>query len=161
MGTTPRQEQLEAWRSPRHHQVAREQAREVVETAEQITLDGDSVPATQVLTRRKAGPPLNGQQRAILELAKRPQGVRPVEAGLIVHAERPACAEVQRGERAPGDVGKAPSAAGTRFKGKGKSCCAWTSSDGVEACKRLVKRGLLTRRAGKWGGTYHAIVEQP
>jgi hypothetical protein len=58
--------------------------------------------------------------------------IRAVTAGVIVHAHRePACRD-RPGRPEPGD---------------GIGCCSYSSSDGTDAMKRLIARGLARRLA--------------
>lgn len=54
--------------------------------------------------------------------------ISPIEAGTILHRARGHCGQGAKG--GPGD---------------GRACCPYASSDGLEAIKRLIKRGKLAR----------------
>lgn len=101
--------------------------------AMQLTLDGRSVPHSQVVRHRR---PLTDVQQDILRRAvlNRKGWIRSVEAGNIVHAHRPR-------------HGTSPN----YQAGKSLGCCKYAASDGSEACKRLAARGLLSRiERGVW-----------
>lgn len=93
---------------------------------EQLALDG--------VAGATAGPPADGSgltatQREILRVVRVEGFIRPVTAGRLVHAARMfGGANPCRTDR-PQDEG----------------CCQYASTDGVEALKRLVRRGLLVR----------------
>lgn len=101
-------------------------------TGTQLTIDGREVTACIAAGRRI----LTGPQREILRWVAAHDEISPLQAGAIVHAHRePPCRNIAGGAR-----------------GRGVACCPWTSSDGSEALKRLVARGLLERRGrGRYG----------
>ena len=83
------------------------------------------------LSKRPVDPnaPMSRAQIEILRLAARPEGVRPVEAGEILHrARRLPCAEKRYHDRLQTQTGR---------------CCRFASSDGWDALKRLKARGLV------------------
>jgi hypothetical protein len=97
----------------------------------QLTIDG----------REEAHPPrlagLTERQREVLRFIRGRSEVRPIEVGLVLHAgrERP-CRQAQQ---APG------------HSPRSGACCAYTSSDGSAALRRLAARGLVERVAhGRW-----------
>lgn len=98
----------------------------------QLTMDGGSVAVESVPSTRRV--PLSAVQRAIIRHADQNDGIRPVEAGLILHRDRPK-------NHVTG------SAAANRWHGTSRAvgCCPWASSDGHEALKRLERRGYLKR----------------
>jgi len=105
----------------------------------QLTIDGGEVPSAQARNASTAGPGLSTAQQGILEVIRRQGYIRPVEAGVIVHQLRnDSCSRKLR----------EPSATGDRYKGGGLSCCAFASTDGSSALKRLAKRGLVKRLQG-------------
>lgn len=98
-----------------------------VNGAEQMTLDGSV--GGPIMARNSH---LNPAQREMLRIAHANGFVRPIEAGRIVHAGRTDTGCNKRHDR---------------YKGEG--CCGYCASDGVDALKRLVRRGLLVRGPGK------------
>lgn len=83
----------------------------------QLNFDGKEVP---VLRRPKSNPPLTPAQREILRFAGKNRGIRSVQAGEIVHSmDRRRDAQIHRRR--------------------------YASADGLEAMKRLMKRGLVYR----------------
>jgi hypothetical protein len=105
----------------------------------QLQLGGGEVPTAQARNSSSAGPGLSTAQHGILEVIRRQGYIRPVEAGVIVHRLRNDSCSRKANE---------PSATGDRYKGGGKSCCAFASTDGSSALKRLAKRGLVKRLQG-------------
>lgn len=82
-------------------------------------------------SRRSTNPnaPMSRAQREVLRLAARPEGVRPVEAGEIIHAARRLpCAAKRYHDKLQTTTGR---------------CCRFASSDGWDALKRLKARGLV------------------
>lgn len=73
------------------------------------------------------------QQYKILARARADGVITPAIAGTILHEHRGHCGHGAKGGRHTG--------------GKSSSCCAYASSDGLEALKRLVRRGLLAHTA--------------
>lgn len=102
-------------------------------SAEQLQLDGGATP----IDDKPSTAPLTAAQKAILYRARENGGtIRAVEAGTIVHAGRtPQGCNHARGRN--------------RYSGGG--CCRYAASDGTEACKRLVKCGLLVRTESGYG----------
>lgn len=82
--------------------------------------------------------PLSRTQYAVLELARRPDGVTPSEAGFALHARRNLGAGCRPGMKAPS--ARAPAGAPPETQ---RRCCPWMSSDGVDVLKRLRARGLV------------------
>jgi hypothetical protein len=106
----------------------------------QLNLDGGEVPSAQARASSSSSVALSTAQQGILEVVRRQGFIRPVEAGVIVHRlrdPRSACAR----------KATQPSATGDRYKGGGLSCCAFASTDGSAALKRLAKRGMVKREA--------------
>jgi hypothetical protein len=101
----------------------------------QLQLGGGEVPTEQAQRSSSAGrgAALSYAQRAILRKIEDQGSIRPVEAGVIVHAHR-----------GTGCCGFG--AAADRYKGGGKACCGYASSDGSAALKRLRERGLVQQR---------------
>jgi hypothetical protein len=111
----------------------------------QLGLDGSETPHEQVVKVTRPKPSLNGAQRAILRVIESEGTIRPVEAGVVVHAHRSQPCRL------------AGAAGADRYKGGGKACCAYASSDGVEALKRLRARGLVERKGkGQYGAVSRA-----
>ena len=87
--------------------------------AKQLTIDGGEV-EHETVTRQSHG--LTGAQRMILTLALEQGHISPAVAGRVVHDHRtPPCARCSEGS------------------------CAFTSTDGADALKRLVNRGFLRK----------------
>lgn len=114
-----------AWLSP---------ARDLVTVTEtQLRMDGEEVELgdTFPVARRDGG--LTPVQREIL----RSLPIRSVEAGVIVHRHRGYCGYGAKG--------------GSMEREDALGCCPYAAADGLEACKRLAKRGLLRRTSpGRW-----------
>lgn len=106
----------------------------------QQRLDGGEDDGPQILKRTK---PLTSTQQRIMATIREKGSIRSVEAGCMVHEAR--------GKRCS-NYG----AGADRFKGTERaiSCCAYASSDGLSAMKRLADRGLVRR--GKQAGTWYA-----
>lgn len=91
----------------------------------QLTLDGGEENPAGAVGRKAAS--FSRAQREILRLARENGGIKPYEAGEIVHAHRsPPCRRCASGD------------------------CPYTSSDGVDALKRLAKRNVVERAAHGW-----------
>lgn len=99
----------------------------------QLTIDGGETTTEQALRTSARRPGLSGAQRAILNVIQAEGSIRAVEAGVIVHAHR------GRGCCGHG-------AGADRYKGGGKACCGYASTDGASALKRLRQRGLVKQR---------------
>jgi hypothetical protein len=107
----------------------------------QLQLDGGEVTTERARATSSGGRGggLSYAQRSILRVIQEQGYIRPVEAGVIVHQLRnDSCSRKLR----------EPSATGDRYKGGGLSCCAFASTDGSSALKRLAKRGLVKRLQG-------------
>lgn len=105
----------------------------------QLRLDGGEVPSAQARATSSRAIGLSTAQQGILEVIRRQGYIRPVEAGVIVHRLRNDSCSRKANE---------PSATGDRYKGGGKGCCAFASTDGSAALKRLAARGLVKREQG-------------
>lgn len=107
----------------------------------QLVIGGGEVPTEQARKNSqggRGGGGLSFAQREILAVIRLKGSIRAVEAGRIVHAHRhPPCLGQRR---------KPPSATGDRYKGGGKGCCAFASTDGSSALKRLGERGIIKQR---------------
>jgi hypothetical protein len=116
-------------------------------TEAQIRLDGTEVELNDEFAVARSAMPLSPVQRLILASAP----IRSVEAGVIVHASRGHCGFGARGGR----IGHVVDGKFVPLdRPKGIACCAYAAADGLEACKRLAKRGLLRRVApGRWEST--------
>jgi hypothetical protein len=94
----------------------------------QLTFDGREVSladATSVTSKT----PLTDRQKDVLAYTRLRNGlIRPVQAGIIVHSFR--------SFHPAGDPG---------LKGEPVSCCKYASSDGCDALKRLIHRGLVEK----------------
>lgn len=105
----------------------------------------DAEPQLNLDGGEDAGPPrvapLNGTQQLILGIIREQGGIRSVQAGVLVHESR-------------GTRCCMAGAGADRFKGtpRAMACCAYASSDGLEALKRLEARGLIKRgkKIGMW-----------
>jgi hypothetical protein len=89
-------------------------------------------------------------QRAVLGLAKRPEGVTALRAGVALHALR----------KAFGTGGCGYGAKYDEFlpvKRRSKACCLYASSDGSACLKRLVARGVVEQRKPR--GPYFAVIK--
>lgn len=98
--------------------------------SEQLRLDGTEVPValTPVLYN------LTEVQRGILHTIGQQGYISSTQAGVIVHRARGACGF---GSRSVGE--------------KSAACCGYAAADGLEACKRLMKRNLVVReKPGRW-----------
>ena len=99
--------------------------------SEQLRLDGTEVPVdlTPVVYA------LTEVQRGILAMIGQHGFISSTQAGVIVHNHRGWCGF--GGRSAPGE--------------KSEACCGYASADGLEACKRLLKRNLVRReKPGRW-----------
>lgn len=109
----------------------------------QLRIDGGEVPVEHARKQSqggRGGGSLSYAQREILAVIREKGSIRGVEAGVIVHAHRsPPC----MGQRKP------PSATGDRYRGGGAGCCAFASTDGAAALKRLRERGMVKQRADR------------
>lgn len=95
----------------------------------QLGLDG-----TEVAHPVRTGHPLTARQRGLLIFIRSQDSVRPLEVGMIMHQGR-----------------EVPCVMTLDFRRGRVSCCEYASSDGVDALKRLERRGLVERRArGQW-----------
>jgi hypothetical protein len=105
-----------------------------VKTAMQLTIDGGEVPfaQTRVVSNRY---PLSERQSDILAWARLHGGlIRPIQAGVLVHARRPS--HMQGAYRGLADIDS---------PGEPVRCCKWASKDGLAALKRLMGRGIVER----------------
>lgn len=105
--------------------------------ASQLRLDGSEVehPPPETVLRAH---PLTPVQDAILAAIVRDGMIRSAEAGAIVHRHRGYCGHRRGSMGSPNLADRA-------------SCCPVASSDGNEALKRLMARGLVERvRPGVW-----------
>jgi hypothetical protein len=108
----------------------------------QLQIDGGEVSTEKARSTShggRGGGGLSFAQRAILRVIREQGYIRPVEAGVIVHRERNDSCSRKANQ---------PSATGDRYRGGGVSCCAFASTDGSSALKRLAKRGLVKRLQG-------------
>jgi hypothetical protein len=97
--------------------------------------------------------PLSAAQRAVLDLARRTEGVRAVEAGMVLHDLRNGGRGCRPNPRGYPVAPLPASNAADRWTGtRSVACCPWASSDGSELLKRLRDRGLVEQRAtrGPW-----------
>lgn len=108
----------------------------------QLRIGGGEVSTEQARRTSSAGRggALSHAQRAILRVIEENGSIRAVEAGVIIHAHRNRGCWRKKNE---------PSATGDRHKGGGKGCCAFASTDGSMALKRLRDRGLVEQRADR------------
>lgn len=85
-----------------------------------------------------------GAQGLLLRLAKRPEGVTALQAGIALHTRRKSLGTGRCGYGAKG-VGPTK-----------RGCCPYAASDGSAALKRLVERGVVSQRRPR--GPYYAII---
>jgi len=114
--------------------------KDVDEGPPQLRIDGGEVTSEQAARTSRAGRGGGGlsyAQKAILRKIEEQGSIRAVEAGVIVHAHRGRGCWRKKNE---------PSATGDRYKGGGESCCAFASTDGSSALKRLRERGIVRQR---------------
>lgn len=77
--------------------------------------------------------PLTRRQRQIVAYARNEGAISSTTAGVIMHSTRDCSLKGRR----PGP--------------KAIACCVYAHADGLSACKRLAKRGLLERTSpGRW-----------
>ena len=109
----------------------------------QLKIDGGEVSSEQARRTSRAGrlPGLNTAQREILNQIHEDGNIRSVEAGVIIHSHR----EFPCGRKVGAGSYTGPKTAGRI------GCCGYASADGLEAMKRLEKRGLVKRQVdGLW-----------
>lgn len=83
-------------------------------------------------------------QGMLLRLARRPEGVTALQAGIALHARRKS-------------LGTGGCGYGARGYGPTKrGCCAYAASDGSACLKRLVERGVVSQRRPR--GPYFAVI---
>ena len=87
-----------------------------------------------------------GVQAMLLQLARRPQGVTTVQAGVAIHTRRKSLGT--------GHCGVGAKSYGP--KPRSKACCAYAASDGYASLKRLWDRGLVEQRV--YRGPYFAVI---
>lgn len=108
----------------------------------QLRIDGGEVPVEHARKQSqggRGGGVLSYAQREILAVIREKGSIRGVEAGVIVHAHRsPPCMGTRRA-----------SATDDRYKGGGAGCCAFASTDGAAALKRLRERGMVQQRGDR------------
>lgn len=109
---------------------------------EQLTLDGMPTLAPGPVPN---GDGLNATQREIIRIVRDEGLIRPITAGVLVHRAR-------RG-------GGADDCDDPGYHGDG--CCRYASTDGLEACKRLVRRGLLYKSARGEYSFPHPVAWKP
>lgn len=108
----------------------------------QLTIDGCEVPISASMSHWHP----TGVQNLLLRLARRPEGVTALQAGVAIHTRR----------KSLGTGGCGFGAKADRLKREPKGCCAYAASDGSASLKRLVERGLLVQRRPR--GPYFAII---
>jgi hypothetical protein len=86
-------------------------------------------------------------QGLLLRLAKRPEGVTALQAGVALHTRRKS---LGTGRCGFGAKGSGPTKRG--------GCCPYASSDGYAALLRLWKRGLVEQRTHR--GPYFAVINE-
>ena len=94
----------------------------------QLTLDGREVPYDESLQVSRARP-LRDSQEEIIAFMRLHGCVRPVQIGTVLH-------NFNRISHKLSDRGDPV---------KAKPCCPYATSDGVDALKRLTKRGLVEK----------------
>lgn len=90
--------------------------------------------------------PLTQVQREIMRHIDVHGNIRSVEAGVMMHAARdrskPEHSRCEGGTKRVFDI---DSRTTRRIYIKRLSCCEWAATDGLEAMKRLMKRGIVIR----------------
>ena len=86
-------------------------------------------------------------QAMLLQLARRPEGVTTLQAGVAIHTRRKSLG-----------TGHCGYGAKTGSRPRSKACCAYAASDGYASLKRLWDRGLVEQRA--YRGPYFAVVNE-
>lgn len=86
-------------------------------------------------------------QKLVLSLAKRPEGVTALQAGVALHTRRKSLGT--------GSCGVGAKSHGLRPRSKG--CCLYASSDGYACLKRLWDRGVVEQRKPR--GPYFAVTD--
>lgn len=84
-------------------------------------------------------------QKLLLRLARRPEGVTALQAGVALHT--------MRKSYGTGTCGFGAKGAGPTKRG---GCCPYASSDGYAALARLWERGVVEQRKPR--GPYFAVV---
>ena len=102
----------------------------------QLAFDGSEVSVPVSLSHWKP----TGVQMMLLALARRPEGVTALQAGVAIHARRRSLGT--------GSCGQWPTKRG--------GCCRWASTDGSASLKRLWERGLVEQRKPR--GPYFAVL---
>lgn len=98
--------------------------------SEQLRLDGTEVPVE--LTPVSQG--LTEVQRGILHRIGEQGYISSTQAGVLVHIARGWCGFGSK-----------------NGPNEGEACCGYACADGLEACKRLLKRNLVRReKPGRW-----------
>lgn len=96
----------------------------------QLRLDGSEVPY-ELAAAQYGSASLTAAQRLILQEIALTGRIRPVDAGKIIHSFR----DDHRSVDADNPYG----------------CCRWASGDGVDALKRLARRGFVRhKKRGCW-----------
>lgn len=85
-------------------------------------------------------------QGMLLALARRPEGVTALQAGIAMHTRRKS---LGLGRCGWGAKGYGPTKRG---------CCHYAASDGSAALKRLAERGVVAQRRPR--GPYFAVVNE-
>jgi hypothetical protein len=86
-----------------------------------------------------------GVQILLLRLARRPEGVTALQAGIALHTRRKALGTGGCGWGAKADAVLKP-----------RGCCAYAPSDGSASLKRLQQRGVVEQRRPR--GPYFAVL---
>ena len=113
----------------------------------QLAFDGSEVSIPASLSHWHP----TGVQRMLLALARRPEGVTALQAGIAIHARRKSLGT--------GGCGFGAKSMGSKTFGKKgmrtKACCLYASSDGSASLMRLADRGLVEQRKPR--GPYFAV----
>lgn len=105
----------------------------------QLTIDGREVPIEASMSRWHP----THAQGALLALARRPEGVTALQAGIVLHTRRKS-------------LGTGSCGIGARTGRNTRGCCPYAASDGSAALKRLVARGVVVQRWPR--GPYFAVL---
>ena len=108
----------------------------------QLAFDGREVTIPESLSHWKP----TGVQAMLLQLARRPEGVTTLQAGVAIHTRRRSLGT--------GHCGVGAKSYGS--KPRSKSCCLYAASDGYASLRRLWERGLVQQRV--YRGPYYAVI---
>lgn len=117
----------------------------------QLPLDG--IPAPVVTDHNHssgvgARRPFSPAQLAIMQHIDKHGSIRTVEAGVIIHRERDGKTRFARHVANNNTISVLANGTWRHRTRNGIGCCRFASTDGLEAMKRLAKRGIV-QRAGR------------